>query len=398
MKLHVMLLSTLWLRTISAPAQPTPVAKYELTVDANLAVRQLAVRGTAAFEAAENFRDSVDVVVHKTMGKPGFRLLLPTRAKLVIKELPGDDGQITYRFVFGQRLALGQPARIGFAYRGGTLPATQFFLDSSYCLAGGYNVAWYPQVQARRPDNALTTMEGTGSIRVRTARAFTPVVMGCVARQTFQGGQRVTQFTVPGPAVFSLFVGRYQRTDYPGAVPTSAYRLTRDTTTAGYLRKSTAIIGALAEEFGPYPFRSFSILEYPEDVSNKLNIGGSSEYAGITLPSSAFGSRFNYALFGHELAHQWWAVAVGSAGTKGTGMLSEGLAQYGSLQVVSRFDSARAEQYRRTGYPGYIRDQCGLGYLTLAVSGHDAALENVTGANAHALADSKGFLVLDLLA
>ncbi|MBD2769531.1 hypothetical protein IC235_16710 [Hymenobacter sp. BT664] len=398
MKWLLLLLSALWLGTTPAPAQPTPVVKYELLVDANLGARQLTVRGTAAFVAAENFRDSVDVVLHKTMGNPAFRLLSPKRDKFIIKKLEAGDGQTTYRFVFGHRLAVGQPVRIGFAYRGGRLPAFQFFLDSSYCLAGGYNVAWYPQVQARRRDNTTTAMEGTGTIRVTTARAFTPVIMGCESRQTFQGPQRVTRFTVPSPAIFSLFVGCYQRTDYAGAVPTTAYRLTRDTATAGYLHRSAAIIGALAEEFGPYPFRSFSLLEYPEDVSNKLSIGGSSEYAGITLPSSAFGSRFNYALFGHELAHQWWAVAVEAAGAKGTGMLSEGMAQFGSLQVVSRFDSAHAEQYRRTGYPGYVRDQCGLGYLTLALSGHDAALENVNGANAHALANSKGFLVLDLLA
>ena len=395
--LHVWLFGTLLLGSPAAVAQPSPVAQYDLRVEVNLVAKHLRVQGTVAFAADDRARDSVDVVVNKTMGRPTFRLLSPTRPQLVVKEVLTDDGQAAYRFIFGRRLAPRQAVRIGFACQGGALPATQFYLDSSYCLAGGYNVAWYPQVLARQPDNSTTTMEGTGTIRVTTARPFTPVIMGSQSRQVTKGKLKITEFTLRTPTIFSFFVGHYTRTDYPGSVPTSAYRLTRDTATAGYLRNCSRIIAALAEEFGSYPFNSFNILEYPEEVSVKLNIGGSSEYAGITLPTASFGNRFNYALFGHELAHQWWGNTVGSAGTKGTGILSEGMAQFGSLQAVKRFDPAQAERYRRAGYPGYLKDQSGLGYLTLAAGGNDVALQDVGSAQAHSIGDSKGFLVLELL-
>jgi hypothetical protein len=392
------LFSALLLSGPLAAAQPSPVARYDLQVKANLAKKLLRVQGTVAFAVDERERDSVDVVVHKTMGRPTFHLLSPKQAHPMVKEVSANDGQTTYRFIFGRRLDSHQAVRISFLCQGGALPAAQFFLDSTYCMAGGYNVAWYPQVLARQPDNTTTTLEGTGTIRVITARPFTPVIMGALARQTARGEQQTTEFVLRTPAVFTLFVGRYTRTDYPGGpVPTAAYRLTQDTATAGYLRNCARVIGALAEEFGPYPFASFNILEYPEEVANKLNIGGSSEYAGITLPTASFGNRFNYALYGHELAHQWWAVTVGSAGSKGTGILGEGMAQFGSLQVVKRFDPAHAEQYRRTGYPGYIKDQSGLGFLTQSASGNDVALQNVGSAQAHSIGDSKGFLVLELL-
>ena len=389
--------SVLLLGSPAAVAQPSPVAQYDLRVTANLAGKYLRVQGTVAFATNDRARDSVDVVVHKTMGRPTFRLLSPQRAQLVVKEVPADDGQTAYRFIFGRRLGPRQAVRIGLPARAGRCQLLSSTSTAPTAWPGGYNVAWYPQVLARQPDNSTTTMEGTGTIRVRTAREFTPVIMGSQARQTARGRQQTTEFTLRTPAIFSLFVGHYTRTDYPGPVPTSAYRLTHDTATAGYLRNCARIIEALAAEFGPYPFRSFNILEYPEAVSVKLNIGGSSEYAGITLPTGNFGNQFNYALFGHELAHQWWAVAVGSAGTRGTGILDEGMAQFGSLQVVKRLDSAHAEQYRRTGYPGYIKDQSGLGYLTLAAGGNDAALRDVGSAQAHSIGDSKGFLVLELL-
>ncbi|MBO2012964.1 M1 family aminopeptidase [Hymenobacter negativus] len=369
-----------------------------MRIEARLPEKNLQVQGTFAFDADDQTRDSVDVVVNKNMGRPTFRLLSPKQPQFVVKEVPAADGQAVYRFLFSPRLVPHQTVRIGFAYQGGTLPAAQFFLDSAYCMAGGYGVAWYPQVLARQADNSTSTMEGTGTIRVTTARRFTPVIMGSQFHSIGKGKLLTTEFTVRTPAIFSLFVGHYIRSDYSGPLPIGAYRLTRDTVTSAYVRKCARIIEELSQEFGPYAFGSFNIVEYPDEVAAKLGIGGISECAGIALPSASFGKPFNYALFGYELGHQWWGNAVRSTGKKGTGILSEAMAQYGSLQVVKRFDPTQTEQYRRTGYPGYNKEQSGLGYLTLVASGSDTALQNVSSAEAHSIGDSKGFLVLELLA
>ncbi|MBO0801186.1 MAG: hypothetical protein J2P31_20395, partial [Blastocatellia bacterium] len=76
----------------------------------------------------------------------------------------------------------------------------------------------------------------------------------------------------------------------------------------------------------------------------------------------------------------------------------EAMAQYGSLRVVETLEgAAAAERYRRTGYPGYIEDQSGLGYLKVLAAGHDFPLSSIPATASRSLADGKGFQVWDLL-
>jgi aminopeptidase N len=81
-------------------------------------------------------------------------------------------------------------------------------------------------------------------------------------------------------------------------------------------------------------------------------------------------------------------------------MLSEGMAQFGSLRTVEILEGeAAAERHRRTGYPGYLPEQCALGYFTLLGKGLDHPLFNLPleGSEARLLADSKGFIVWEML-
>jgi hypothetical protein len=81
-------------------------------------------------------------------------------------------------------------------------------------------------------------------------------------------------------------------------------------------------------------------------------------------------------------------------------MLSEGMAQFGSLRTVEILEGeAAAERHRRTGYPAYLPEQCALGYFTLLGKGLDHPLFNLPleGSEARLLADSKGFIVWEML-
>jgi hypothetical protein len=382
----------------AALAQLPATARYDMQVRADIAQARLAVRGTVAFVAAETMRDSVVVVLNKTMGPPGWQVLMPAAGKAVIKAREGSGGQVSYCIRFGQRLAAQAPVTIGFSYQGGQKQAAQFYIDSTFCMAGGYGAAWYPQVQEAQPGNNSNTMQGDGTVAVVTSGKFIPVMPGGLVQQTQRKGKTTTRFTYSRPAILSLFIGPYIRSEYRGLIPMTAYRLSADTATAGYLRGSAAVLALLSREFGPYPFANFSLIEFPDAVSGRLNVGGASEQAGIVMPGNALSRPFNYALFGHELSHQWWGNLVTAGDNKGTGMLDEAMAQFGSFQVVKAFDPVHAETYRRSGYPGYIPDQSGLGYLKIAVGGADAKLSELSSQNSHSIGDSKGFLVLELLA
>jgi len=394
---RIPLLLSLLLNGLAAWAQPSPAATYALKVQANLAQPRLAVSGSVAFAAAKAARDSVTLLLHRTMGKPRLQLLAPAGTAFRVDERPGDDGQVAYILRFARPLPAQAAVKIGFDYSGGQQQGPQFLLDTAFCMAGGYGAAWYPQVQTYQPDKTSNTLEGRGTVDVLTTGRFLPVMPGGLVQTSRRKGTTSTRFTFDQPAIFSLFIGRYLRSDYGGAIPMTAYRLRADTATAGYLRRSARVLAGLSSTFGPYPFRNFSLIEFPDAVSARLNVGGSSEHAVIVMPSSALTRPFNYALFGHELSHQWWGNLITTRGTRGTAMMTEAMAQFGSLQAVKMFDSAHAEAYRRTGYPGYIPDQSGLGYLKLVTAGTDAPLAELNDKNAHSLGDSKGFLVLELL-
>jgi hypothetical protein len=102
----------------------------------------------------------------------------------------------------------------------------------------------------------------------------------------------------------------------------------------------------------------------------------------------------------HELTHQWWADMLEPRGTQGEiFMLSEAMATYGSLQVVTTIEGpAAAETYRQAGYPGYGDSNLSY-YLNFSASGLDTV--PLTRLNdlvlAHDLAATKGFRIWDML-
>jgi aminopeptidase N len=116
------------------------------------------------------------------------------------------------------------------------------------------------------------------------------------------------------------------------------------------------------------------------------------------VTASFLDQRFNLAYYGHEIAHQWWGNLVRHSGTRGNMMLDEAMAQYGSLRAVETLEGAdAAERYRRTGYPGYIRDQSALGYLKVLAAGKDYPLSNIPRNASRSIADGKGFQFWEML-
>jgi tetratricopeptide (TPR) repeat protein len=155
----------------------------------------------------------------------------------------------------------------------------------------------------------------------------------------------------------------------------------------------------LTEEFGPYPYDEFAIAEVPNDKAEQAGFAGASMGGFMLADTADLDEPFNLAYYAHEIGHQWWGNLVTQTGPRGASVLNEGLAQFGSLLAVETLEGeAKAEQYRRDGYPGYNPQQCGVGYLMLSESGLDHRLLDLPRSLvSHTLADSKGFLVLDAL-
>lgn len=368
---------------------------YQLQVQADLAKKTFAVQGSLSYETTAATTDSVKIMI--SQGRGPAKLQLQGGIAATIDTSLSSGGDVLYHCHFKRPQPVGSRLHFTYAYERGDAPTFQYYLDSSFCMAGGYGSAWYPQVMARAADGTDDYIRGTGTLRVTLPEPLMAVMAACTIKTTKGAGTRTYEFYYAQPDIFSLYIGRYTRQDYSGKMPFYTYCLSKAINGEDISRKAASVLDFLSAEFGPLVIPTFSIIEFPEAVAEKTGIGGASILGGVVMPTGAL-RQFNYALFGHEIGHQWWGNKVLSKGSTGAEMLSEAMAQYGSLQVVEHFDSTRAINYRKTGYPGYLSDQSGLGYLKNAAAGNDEPLATLTNKNGHILGDSKGFLALELLA
>ncbi|MGO4293532.1 M1 family aminopeptidase [Chitinophaga sp. RAB17] len=366
---------------------------YQLQVQVDLLQKTFAVQGSLSFETTKTSADSVDITISRGVGEVKLQL---EGAKGRMDTSINASGDKVYRWYFSQALPAGTGLRFTYAYERGSAPTFQYYLDSIFCMAGGYGSAWYPQVISREEDSTGSYTRGTGTIAVTTPANIMAVMAAGTLNTTAVADKRTYTFHYTQPDIFSLYIGNYSRQEYKGNRSFYTYSLSTAIDGNDLSRKSAAVLDFLSAQFGPLTIPNFSIIEFPEYVSELTGIGGASILGGVVMPTGAL-RQFNYALFGHEIGHQWWGNKVRSRGERGASIISEALAQYSSLQVVYHFDSTHAADYRRTGYPGYIKDQCGLGYLKNVAAGNDEPLVALTGANDHILADSKGFLALEFL-
>ncbi|PYF74745.1 M1 family aminopeptidase [Pedobacter nutrimenti] len=370
---------------------------YNLHVDADLPQKTFKVKGDLWFETTEQSRDSVEIVLSK--GKGEAQLDLSGMALHIAQKLDtfrNASNDIVYRFRFPKKLDAGTRLQLKYEYDRGSVPSFQYSLDANFCMASGYGSAWYPQVNRVDQDGSKGYMRGAGQISVSTKAVLTAIMAASKLDTVSSAGMKTYRFTYDRPDIFSLYIANYQVNHHSGTIPCYTYTLKTTVCDPKLITNTSEVIAFLTEKFGALHIPNFSIIELPEYVAEQTGIGGASLLGGILIPTSEL-RRFNYALFGHEVSHQWWGNLIESTGTKGNAMLSEGLAQYGSLQVVDHFDQKNAILYRKTGYPGYISDQSGIGYLKNASAGIDEPLTDLKGSNEHIIADSKGFLVLELL-
>ncbi|MDR6786274.1 M1 family aminopeptidase [Pedobacter africanus] len=371
--------------------------QYRMQVKVDLEKKSFKVNGTLSFFTEHTSSKSVELVLTKGDMAPLIRLLNRDVAISKTDTSRNTAGDVVYCFWFSENLPADRKIEFEYQYERGVARSFQYFIDSTFCMAGGYGSAWYPQLNSPSEEGNAKCTRATGTISVTTAPEFTAVMAASTSAVENVANAKTATFTYAQPDIFSLYVGNYIVHKRNGPIPFYSFTLVNSRYDEEVAIQSDRVLSFLRTQFGPLKIPDFSIIELPDHVSEQTGIGGASLLGGILMPSNAI-RRFNYALFGHELSHQWWGNLIMAKGDKGEALLSEGMAQYGSLQVVRHFDPEHAIDYRKKGYPGYISDQSGLGYLKNAAAGNDEPLTKLTGSNEHIIANSKGFLVMELLA
>ncbi|HEX8172713.1 MAG TPA: M1 family aminopeptidase [Thermoanaerobaculia bacterium] len=317
--------------------------RYDMDVTITPAERGLAVAGTLELPAA---------------GAVELRLRDPfvlTSTDGPVEKLKTEANVTTWRVTTKSRL-------LHFAASASKLEKQSLLhVDADGAFTTANEMPWYPVIA------------GTNSIGVVRYHAPPDMVIAAAGVERRRG-----EFAVDVPLLFWFAAARYRVVN--GANST-AYLLTPRPDTAANLRKLDAILAALANEFGPYPYGRFKLIEISRAAA--VDAGGFNAFGSagaIVSRSSAFDVPLNVAYYAHEVGHQWWSnlVSLRFGTTRGNYLLDEALAQYASMTAVEALEGeAAAERYRRSGYPGFHDDlycYCAPGYLRMNAAGLDRPL------------------------
>lgn len=203
-------------------------------------------------------------------------------------------------------------------------------------------------------------------ITVTTDADQTPVAPGYRVSDTTAGGRRTARFRSDTPVLnfFSIQSARYaiRRQTHRGVElavhyhPSHAYNVDR------MLAASRVGLDYFSENFSPYQFRQFRILEFPGYASFAQAFANTIPYsedigftADVTDPDEIDSVTYVTA---HELGHQWWAHQVVGADQQGQTVLSETLAQYSALMVMERlYGPDKIRRFLKRELDSYLRSR-----------------------------------------
>lgn len=111
------------------------------------------------------------------------------------------------------------------------------------------------------------------------------------------------------------------------------------------LQSVKASLAYFTSQFGPYPYKHFTLAERPgpgggaSADASMVNYG--EQYALLQPDISSNGFDLPNYILAHEVAHQWWGLArLTPANVAGAGVLIEGLAVYSGMQVLEHTHGA----------------------------------------------------------
>lgn len=385
-------------------AYSTPTAKsvphYDLSVKVIPDAHRLEVTGTLVIPPVGEARPSFQVGLSDVMHDLKVEVLEPKSCAgpAKIEKDREINKLVVWKVTAANVIPAGEAIHLRFSYTGGEEIRFVFYVGAEGSFAGGFNTAWYPQVEGETKGRIA---RGIGKMSFSVPAEYKVIATGRRVSAPDKERDGSFLFEVTQPSMLSFAAAKYVVEErVTGGTRTAAYLLKPRSHAKDYLDKCAVVIEVLTREFGPSPYGDFALVEVPTQQAGKADFAGAS-FEGFIMSNGEFLDRqFNTAYYGHEISHQWWGVSVGKkSGPRGVLMLDEALAQYGSLRAVEIIEGGRAaERYRRTGYPGYIALQNAQGYFMVEAAGFDQPLSSLMqGEFRRILADGKGFIVYDML-
>ena len=384
---------------VESSAKPSP--HYDLSIKIIPDAHRIEVAGTLLLPPVNKLRSSIQIGLSNVMRALQVEVLEPKScggpAKL--ERQRETDKMNVWTATPASAFPSGEAVKLRFSYAGGEEIRFVFYIGVEGSFAGGFNTAWYPQVEGDEKDEVA---KSTARMLFSLPLEYKVIATGKQLSGAEQEAKGDFVFETAQPSMLSFAAAKYlvQQHVSKSGIHMAAYLLRQRVHIKDYLERCAEVMDVLVREFGPNPYGDFSLVEVPNEQSDKADFAGASFEGFIMSNSSFLDQEFNTAYYGHEISRQWWGVSVGKTdGLRGNMMLSEAMAQYGSLRSVEILEGSRAaEQYRRVGYPGYVAMQNATGYFIVEAAGFDQPLSTLLqGPYTRILADGKGFIVYDML-
>ena len=230
-----------------------------------------------------------------------------------------------------------------------------------------------------------------------TAADQTAITSGELVSTWQQDGRRFFHYQMKSPCLlyFPFVSARYavarsQWKDIPVEV---YYHPAHETQTATMLDAAVRTLDYGSRQFGEYTFGVLRFAEFPryqmlaESFPTLIPV---SEGMGFMARPDPGEVNYVVRLIAHETAHEWWPHHVACANTEGMFFLTETLAQYTALKVVSsQYPPEAVNRYLKKRFEDYFQ---GRGRYNLA----EMPLSR-TGLNDYHVAYRKGMVVMNAL-
>ena len=371
--------------------------RYDLHVRVLPETHRLEVSGTMLLPAGGTPRTQIQLSLSELMRDLNIEVLAPASSSgsARLERAKAENGSVTWNVRPPRPIRAGETVLLRFSYAGGGQIANIFYVGPEVSFASAYGTDWYPLL-------AGGYNRGVGSLKISVPAEDTAIAEGTRRSSPQQEAEGTFLFENNHPTYFSFASGRYTILRRNGIIPVSVYLLRPRQNMERYLEEVAKILDFLVQEFGPYRFKEFALVEIPRERAQKASFNGATVQGFSYVNSNACNlpaSRFNVILewYGHEFSHEWWPNTV-ALKRPGGRYMEEALAEYGGLRVVETLAGLdAAEQYRRRGYPP-DPIYSALEYFKLVGAGFDRKLADLpSGIKFHNIAYNKGFLVWDML-
>ncbi len=174
------------------------------------------------------------------------------------------------------------------------------------------------------------------------------IAPGYLQREWLEGGRRFFHYKMDAPILnfYAFQSARYEvrKAVWPGPNGDVAievyYQKGHEFNLDSMIASAKASLSYNSQNFGPYQYRQFRIIEFPRYASfaqafpNTIPYSEAIGFVARVRPDDPKDIDYPYYVTAHEAAHQWWAHQVVGGNTQGNTMLIESFAQYAALMVM----------------------------------------------------------------